>query len=1179
MAAFFESPAKRLKTRESSPDALDDAYLDLSRSKHQTIATVPAEEDFDSDDSLFDTLAALPVPAAAQAAGDKYHTQPTQLIARCPPSESTLSTPKTTVQVAASSPTQGPSSMPIRRPMLASAMAPAGTAFRAPVPGKEAPKAKPPVVYDVSDDDGPRYAGGSSDSDMNIRKNDIKTSSFGKKTLSLEKIEESPQSKLPSNKFQQITKNSFYRPGAKGSNLSGSVYDSRNKTGGTSINVAKVGAAVKRSSDVMANAYGGTSRKVNRSGQVKPARALPVSQGPKPDIALDDIPDYNIRQKVKQMKSILTSQTIGSCYEALLLKKMRFDDAVDYLVAEEENVSSSQAASSKHIDLTGSEDDLAPTPVAAKFQQKSKAPLRSIHDKWGPTQLNRSSQSQAKLRTEAEMSRKKGQRLRQGHRPSSSPAPDEMPQLPKKPVTTIAAQSDSDENDSVMSSATSDIDFEGRVLSFFNDSSATDLADTTGMTAEIAELFVSKRPFKTLEEVRKVQQPSTSSKTRKRNAQIGVRLVEKAEDMLEAYEAVDALVQQCEDLGRPIAQEIATWGVSVYGSNDGSISMTSSGNTQSTNHDSGIGTPISGSEDDQKNTAVAPAINIPPQPASMSQDIVMKDYQLVGVNWLALLHSQGLNSILADDMGLGKTCQVIAFLAHLREEGQDGPHLVVVPASTIENWLTEFKKFCPDLAVAPYYGTKKERIAFRDEIEENRKALNVVVTTYTIAKTFGDNKWLREFGFYYTIFDEGHVLKNVKSQVYHQLIRIRSEHRLLLTGTPLQNNLQELVSLLAFIMPDTFQSSRDELEAIFSHKVSALNAGHEALLSTRRIARARSMLTPFILRRKKQQVLKHLPKKLSRIEVCDLTSEQAEVYIEYLNKVVQIKARRETGENVGNETSNVLIRLRQAAISPLLFGGKVHNGDQLHQISELCLQIDQWTKSNSELILLELQAYSAVEIHKLCAPHSILRKFCLKQDDYMASGKAQKLVELLMQFKKEGHRTLIFSQFIMVMDIIELILDGIKMPYMRLDGTTPVSMRQELINEFNAEDCKTNVFMLSTKAGGAGINLATANKVIIFDSGFNPQDDIQAENRAHRIGQQKDVEVIRLVTKGTVEEQIYAMGLTKLALDEKVAGDEEGAEEDKKEAEKKIEEEGQKMVEQMLFETLGKSEADAEMKE
>ncbi|KAL9113429.1 MAG: hypothetical protein Q9227_002470, partial [Pyrenula ochraceoflavens] len=514
-----------------------------------------------------------------------------------------------------------------------------------------------------------------------------------------------------------------------------------------------------------------------------------------------------------------------------------------------------------------------------------------------------------------------------------------------------------------------------------------------------------------------------------------------------------------------------------------------------------------------------------------------------------------------------KTCQVIAFLARLLEMGVEGTHLVVVPSSTLENWLKEFTKFCPALNVVPLYGSQSERETIMAELEheQSRKNVNVVLTTYTIAVGKMDFPFLRKFGFNCTIFDEGHMLRNSKSQQYAKLVRIDSKFRLLLTGTPVQNNLQELTSLLGFILPQLFREKKDDLESVFTHKIktSGSDSNHEALLSAQRIARARSMLTPFILRRQKHQVLKELPAKTSRVEYCDMNASQLEIYETERQRVVELLRRREAGENTGNQSSNILMKLRQAAIHPMLF--RRHYTDKmLPKIAKQCIKDEQWANSNPDLILLELEHYSDLEICELCEPRPVLSKFLLKDDEWLESGKVAKLVELLAQFKKEGHRTLIFSQFVMVLNILERVLHSIDTPFLRIDGSTKVDERQDLIEHFYA-NIEIPVFMLTTKAGGAGINLAAANKIIIFDSSFNPQDDIQAENRAHRIGQTKEVEVVRLVSRGTVEEQIYAMGRTKVALDQKVAGAEEA------EVERKVEE--------LMLENMKGEEENGEEKE
>ena len=1135
----------------SSPDLYphsDDDIFNTVEKSLETVETVPLRR-VGPEGHEHDTLATLPPNAGyqeTQHTDGAMLTQPTQIISRSPPAQ--MRSSPTTVQVAASSPI--PTPVPTRKPsgVLANTlMAPAGTVFRRPFapPTKKAP----PITID-SDDEGPTYKGDSSDDEkQELRKGDIKTTTFQRRQA--DAVPESPA--RGNSNFKSIINNASYGGPSNG---------------------------VKRSADALAAAYGNASS-FKRPRQTGPSRALPVTSQSESeeDMDIDDISDPNMRKKVKRMSAINTHSTIRQCYEALQLKKGHYDDAQDYLLLQSEK---REKQSTKHIDLTGSDDELmpspamtkkyptlAPRPAPAAAKQQAKVPQKSIAEKWSSTQQNRQPQVK-KLEVFDTPSPKKSRTLIRGRKNRSSPVPEE-----ERPRTQIGKQvvlSDDSESDSGIHSGPDDKlnSFSDRVLDWFNKCTVADLIDTAVLKKEYAEHIVSKRPFRTLAAISKLEGPDLKpTKAKRKTIPMGDKVVDKVTEMLESYEAVDFLVQECETLGKPLAAEIKSWGVKVSNAATGELDMVSI-DSQRSCHDSGIGTPVS----DDESTSSRPKTFLK-QPIIMNQDFQMKDYQVVGMNWLNLLYRKRLSCILADDMGLGKTYQVIAFLAHLLETGDKGPHLVVVPAATLENWLQEFQRFCPALNVEPYYSTVPgEREEIRLRLEDYRDDINVVVTTYQLAKAKDDFPWLRNFGFRCAVFDEGHVLKNAKSQVSLKLNRIKCRVKVLLTGTPLQNNLRELMSLLAFMMPEIFEQKQEELESIFTHNVKALDENQEALLSAQRIARARSMLTPFILRRKKHQVLKDLPKKDRRVEYCDLTPEQAEIYGSWLEKALHIRERRERGEETGTESTHILMKLRQAALHPFLFR-RLYKDAQLPVIAKQCIKDEQWSQSNPELIVTELLAYSDMEMHNLCDGRGVLQKFALNNHEWLASGKVQKMLELLRTYIADGHRTLIFSQFTMVLDILELVLEREAIAYFRLDGSTKVSERQDLIDEFSAEQNKTPVFMLSTKAGGAGINLAKANKVIVFDSGFNPQDDIQAENRAHRIGQVKDVEVVRLVSKGTVEEQIYKMGLTKLKLDEEVAG--VGGEDDDENAKNKKlkdgeltqkEKEGRQMVEDMFFKKL-----------
>lgn len=389
-----------------------------------------------------------------------------------------------------------------------------------------------------------------------------------------------------------------------------------------------------------------------------------------------------------------------------------------------------------------------------------------------------------------------------------------------------------------------------------------------------------------------------------------------------------------------------------------------------------------------------------------------------------------------------------------------------------------------------------------------------------------------------------------------------------MTGTPLQNNLEELASLLGFILPSVFQEHKEDLESIFNAKAKTMDESHSALLSVQRIARARSMMAPFILRRKKYQVLKHLPTKTRRVEYCELTASQRAIYEAEQKRVREVLEAREAGAKPNSkETTNCMMNLRKASIHPLLFR-RIYDDKTLSKMAKQAVKEEDYQASDVDLVYEDMTVMTDSELNKLCADHpDYLGKFVLDEDRCMDSGKVLRLCQLLTDFKANGDRVLIFSQFTMVMNILELVMESLRMKFFRLDGSTDINDRQTMIDEFY-EDTNVTVFMLSTKAGGAGINLACANKVIIFDSSFNPQDDIQAENRAHRVGQTRDVEVIRLVTKGTIEEHIYRLGETKLLLDDKVAGAGE-AEDDAK----KVEKAGEKKVQEMLLMEIKGEEA------
>lgn len=681
----------------------------------------------DSGDNLFadfETVATVPLhqPLPQRISSDMppshtvHITQPTQIISKGT-SKLGAGTPKSSViQVPASSPARMPNATSPKPTnakrhagSLASTMAPAGTAFRSPMG-----VTKPPVVTLLSDDEGPTYRGGSSEDESQTHSVvDIKPSTFiqSAQRISREKSTTNPTSDSSTNldRFKAITSDSFYKPidtsktKAQASTLSGSVYDSRNRD--EKQTTSRLTTSSKQSADVMANAYGGSRRFTK---QLYPSQTAPAKTRPVEDMALDDIEDFQLRQKIKRMRTILLRHSILACKQALLTKKGNFDDAVELLTSHE--------GQAHEIDLTLSDDDplssLPQMQTKIPAKQQIKAPVKSIQERWTSTQtLSKSSQPLPSSPVVTKPRRRLIQKKRQ---------PSPVQTKPSSPPSTRILSPDSDDSDSGLGiESGGDAEIESKVLNFLNDCSIADLVDIAAVSDDLATLLLSRKPFRNLNEARQVaHNVSATGKKKTIKRPVGEKIVDKCIDMWTGYEAVDSLVRQCEALGKPVAEEMKKWGVDVFGAaKDGELDIISfdkaSGgvNSEGSARDSGIGTPNStvlstndNNDLDAKGTIDQIKKAFSPQPQIMGEGVILKDYQIVGFNWLYLLFQKNLSCILADDMGLGKTCQVIAFLAHLLEKSIKGPHLVVVPGSTLENWLREFSIFCPSLSVMPYYG-------------------------------------------------------------------------------------------------------------------------------------------------------------------------------------------------------------------------------------------------------------------------------------------------------------------------------------------------------------------------------------------------------------------------------------------------------------------------------------------
>ncbi|KAG2727215.1 hypothetical protein I3760_01G147900 [Carya illinoinensis] len=447
----------------------------------------------------------------------------------------------------------------------------------------------------------------------------------------------------------------------------------------------------------------------------------------------------------------------------------------------------------------------------------------------------------------------------------------------------------------------------------------------------------------------------------------------------------------------------------------------------------------------------------------------MRDYQLAGLNWLIRLYENGINGILADEMGLGKTLQTISLLGYLHEfRGITGPHMVVAPKSTLGNWMNEIQRFCPVLRAVKFLGNPEERTHIRDNLLVAGK-FDVCVTSFEMA--IKEKSSLRRFSWRYIIIDEAHRIKNENSLLSKTMRLYHTNYRLLITGTPLQNNLHELWSLLNFLLPEIF-SSAETFDEWF--QISGENDQQEVVQQLHKVLR------PFLLRRLKSDVEKGLPPKKETILKVGMSQMQKHYYKALLQKDLEVV-------NAGGERKrllNIAMQLRKCCNHPYLFQGAEPG-----------------------------PPYTTGD-------HLITN-----------AGKMVLLDKLLPKLKERDSRVLIFSQMTRLLDILEdyLLFRGYQ--YCRIDGNTGGDDRDASIDAFNRPGSEKFVFLLSTRAGGLGINLATADVVILYDSDWNPQVDLQAQDRAHRIGQKKEVQVFRFCTEYTIEEKVIERAYKKLALD------------------------------------------------
>uniref|UniRef100_A0A8K9WLP3 DNA helicase n=1 Tax=Oncorhynchus mykiss TaxID=8022 RepID=A0A8K9WLP3_ONCMY len=498
------------------------------------------------------------------------------------------------------------------------------------------------------------------------------------------------------------------------------------------------------------------------------------------------------------------------------------------------------------------------------------------------------------------------------------------------------------------------------------------------------------------------------------------------------------------------------------------------------------------SEKPPANPVVDPTIKFDHQPDYLdTTGGTLHPYQLEGLNWLRFSWAQATDTILADEMGLGKTVQTAVFLYSLYKEGHSkGPFLVSAPLSTIINWEREFELWAPDMYVVTYVGDKDSRAVIRENefsfegnaIRGGKKAskmkkdssvkFHVLLTSYELITI--DQAVLGSIDWACLVVDEAHRLKNNQSKFFRILNNYPLQHKLLLTGTPLQNNLEELFHLLNFLTPVRFNNLEGFLEEFAD------------IAKEDQIKKLHDMLGPHMLRRLKADVFKHMPTKTELILRVELSPMQKKYYKFILTRNFDALNTRGGGNQVS--LLNVVMDLKKCCNHPYLFPG------------------------------------AAMEAPKI--PNGMYEGSALTR----ASGKLTLLQKMMVKLKEGGHRVLVFSQMTKMLDLLEDFLENEGYKYERIDGGVTGGMRQEAIDRFNAPGAPQFAFLLSTRAGGLGINLATADTVVIYDSDWNPHNDIQAFSRAHRIGQNKKVMIYRFVTKASVEERITQVAKKKMML-------------------------------------------------
>jgi SWI/SNF-related matrix-associated actin-dependent regulator of chromatin subfamily A containing DEAD/H box 1 len=523
----------------------------------------------------------------------------------------------------------------------------------------------------------------------------------------------------------------------------------------------------------------------------------------------------------------------------------------------------------------------------------------------------------------------------------------------------------------------------------------------------------------------------------------------------------------------------------------------------------------------------------------------------------------------------GKTVQTIAFFAWLKyrrsnhvvdvENGSDNgedwklPHLIVVPVSVLPNWMREFETFCPTMNVMKFYGSQQERDELKEELRAHhpkyrsnsrppRRQLDVILTpvTYFQKESSSDRKFLAGFKYDYLVCDEAHMLKNASSARYKMLDKLQTQHRLLLTGTPVQNNPQELLNMLSFIMPLFSRSSHsfDEEKGNYSEQMlkhfvdEKLENGDEE----EAYKKLKQLFAPFVLRRKKDDVIAQiLPPKEQKVEFVTLDESARSVYQSILEAHVK-KAGMKITAAIGD---HLFTNLRKAAHHPLLLRNRHTSPEEVEHLTSCFYKYGafQGEGCTKQRVGEELSRFNDFHIHLTALeliqqnPHRRvdLDRYTLNEEDLFSSAKFTRLRVLLPELVAGGHRILIFSSWTSCLDLLGCLMEHLNLEYLRMDGTCASDERQRLIDQFNT-DSTFSIFLLSTRACGLGINLTSADTCIIHDLDFNPFNDLQAQDRCHRRGQTKKVTVYKLVASDTVDSDIYKMQEKKAKMNAAIMG-------------------------------------------